>query len=122
GRHASLATGTSRTYTSRASGNNFGKQRTVISYNCKGEDDLDAYDPDCDEIHTAKVALMANLSDYGSDDLTEVHNHNLINQVMQAMLLSEQLNIVNQSETEISSGSNIIPYSQYVSESQQTAV
>nr|GEY82950.1 hypothetical protein [Tanacetum cinerariifolium] len=50
-------------------------------------DDLDAYDSDFDEINTAKVALMANLSHYGSDDHAEVHNHdnvnhNLINQVM----------------------------------------
>nr|GFA07462.1 hypothetical protein [Tanacetum cinerariifolium] len=151
GRHTSLATGTSRTYTSGASGNNYGKQRTVIYYNCKGEghmskqctkpkrkmdeswfkdkvllvqaqangqilheeelafladpgiaeaqttkavithnsayqaDDLDAYDSDCDEINTVKVALMANLSHYGSNDLAEAHNHdnvnhNLINQ------------------------------------------
>nr|GEZ14369.1 hypothetical protein [Tanacetum cinerariifolium] len=36
-RHTSLAAGTSRTYTSGASGNNFRKQRTVICYNCKGE-------------------------------------------------------------------------------------
>nr|GEV33421.1 hypothetical protein [Tanacetum cinerariifolium] len=107
GRHTSLAAGTSRTYTSGASGNNSRKQRTVICYNCKGEchmskkytklkrkrdeswfkdkvlltvithnatyqaDDLDAYVSDCDEINTAKVALMANLSHYGSDDLTE---------------------------------------------------
>nr|GFC22303.1 hypothetical protein [Tanacetum cinerariifolium] len=37
-----------------------------------------AYDSDCDEINTAKVALMANLSHYGSDDLTEaaVQNSN----------------------------------------------
>nr|GEY70450.1 hypothetical protein [Tanacetum cinerariifolium] len=62
------------------------------------------------------VALMANLSHYGSDDLAEVHNqdnviHNVINQVVQAMPLSEQSNIVNQSETKITSDSNIIPYS-----------
>nr|GEY81318.1 hypothetical protein [Tanacetum cinerariifolium] len=37
GRHTSLAAGTSRTYTSGASGNNTGKQMTVICYNCKGE-------------------------------------------------------------------------------------
>ncbi|GJS90771.1 retrovirus-related pol polyprotein from transposon TNT 1-94 [Tanacetum coccineum] len=30
-------------------------------------DDLDAYDSDCDELNTAKVALMANLSHYGSE-------------------------------------------------------
>nr|GEV38567.1 hypothetical protein [Tanacetum cinerariifolium] len=138
GRQTSLATSTSRTYIPRASGNNSGKQRTVICYNCKEEghmskqctkpkrkqddswfkdkvslvqaqangqilheeelafladlriaeaqatqtvithnaayqaDDLDAYDSDCDEINTAKVALMANLSHYGSDDLAEL--------------------------------------------------
>ncbi|GKB21149.1 hypothetical protein Tco_0855072, partial [Tanacetum coccineum] len=32
-------------------------------------DGLDAYDSDCDELNTAKVALMANLSHYGSDAL-----------------------------------------------------
>nr|GEU80129.1 hypothetical protein [Tanacetum cinerariifolium] len=37
GRHTSLAAGTSRTYTLGASGNNFGKQRTVICYKCNGE-------------------------------------------------------------------------------------
>nr|GFC02557.1 hypothetical protein [Tanacetum cinerariifolium] len=49
-------------------------------------DDLDAYDSDCDEINSAKIALMANLSVYGSDNLTE-------------------------SETEITIDSNIISYS-----------
>ncbi|GJZ43254.1 hypothetical protein Tco_0590509 [Tanacetum coccineum] len=34
-------------------------------------DDLDAYDSDCDELNSAKVALMANLSHYGSDALSE---------------------------------------------------
>nr|GEW23829.1 copia protein [Tanacetum cinerariifolium] len=90
-------------------------------------DDLDAYDSDCDEINSTKVALMENLSHFGFDDLVEVHNqdnvtHNVINQDVQAMSLSEQSNIVNQSETEITSDSNIIPYSQYVSESQYAAV
>ncbi|GKB99300.1 retrovirus-related pol polyprotein from transposon TNT 1-94 [Tanacetum coccineum] len=37
GRQISFATGTSRTYTTGVSGSNFGKQRTVICYNCKGE-------------------------------------------------------------------------------------
>ncbi|GJX35840.1 ribonuclease H-like domain-containing protein [Tanacetum coccineum] len=65
---------TTRTYTPGTSGSNSGKQRTVIYYNCKGEghiDDLDAYDSNCDELNTAKVALMANLSHYGSDALAE---------------------------------------------------
>nr|GEX10630.1 retrovirus-related Pol polyprotein from transposon TNT 1-94 [Tanacetum cinerariifolium] len=34
-------------------------------------DDLDAYDSDCDEINSAKIALMANLSHYGSDNIAE---------------------------------------------------
>nr|GFA98603.1 hypothetical protein [Tanacetum cinerariifolium] len=34
-------------------------------------DDLDVYDSDCDEINSAKIALMANLSHYGSDNLAE---------------------------------------------------
>nr|GEZ22669.1 hypothetical protein [Tanacetum cinerariifolium] len=34
-------------------------------------DELDAYDSDCDEINSAKIALMVNLSHYGSDYLAE---------------------------------------------------
>nr|GFC74574.1 retrovirus-related Pol polyprotein from transposon TNT 1-94 [Tanacetum cinerariifolium] len=34
-------------------------------------DDLNAYDSDCDEVNSAKIALMANLSHYGSDNLAE---------------------------------------------------
>ncbi|GJX89630.1 hypothetical protein Tco_0341644 [Tanacetum coccineum] len=117
-RQTSLAAGTSRTYTPGASGSNTGKQRTVIyprilegqatqtviTHNAAYQaDDLDAYDSDCDELNTAKVALMANLSHYGSDALAES-------------------NVVTHSKTKITSDSNIIPYSQYVIESQQAAV
>ncbi|GJX31212.1 hypothetical protein Tco_0241067 [Tanacetum coccineum] len=79
--------------------------KTVITHNAAYQaDDLDAYDSDCDELNTAKVALMANLSHYGSDALSEVHNHDnvnndMTNQVVQAMPSSEQLNVVNHSET-----------------------
>ncbi|GJZ87349.1 retrovirus-related pol polyprotein from transposon TNT 1-94 [Tanacetum coccineum] len=99
--------------------------QTVITHNAAYQaDDLDAYDSDCDELNTAKVALMANLSHYGSDALAEVHNHdnvnnNMINQAMQVMPSSEQSNVVNHSKTEITSDSNIIPYSLYMIESQQ---
>nr|GEZ61716.1 hypothetical protein [Tanacetum cinerariifolium] len=34
-------------------------------------DDLDAYDSDCGELNSTKIALMANLSRYGSDNLAE---------------------------------------------------
>ncbi|GJY25024.1 integrase, catalytic region, zinc finger, CCHC-type containing protein [Tanacetum coccineum] len=91
--------------------------QTVITHNAAYQaDDLDAYDSVCDELNTTKVALMANLSHYGSDALTEVHNHdnvnnNMINQDVQVMSSSEQSNVVKQSETKITSDSNIIPYS-----------
>ncbi|GKD10981.1 retrovirus-related pol polyprotein from transposon TNT 1-94 [Tanacetum coccineum] len=90
---------------------------TVITHNAAYQaDDLDAYDSNCDELNTAKVSLMANLSHYGSDALAEVHNHddmnnNMINQAVQAMPSSEQSNVVNHSETKITIDSNIIPYS-----------
>nr|GEU52868.1 hypothetical protein [Tanacetum cinerariifolium] len=82
-RKISFASGTSRTYTLGVSGSNFWKQRTVIYYNCLATqtvithnaayqaDNLDAYDSDCDELNTAKVSLMANLSHYGLDALAE---------------------------------------------------
>ncbi|GJR85585.1 hypothetical protein Tco_0209596 [Tanacetum coccineum] len=102
--------------------------QTVITHNAAYQaDDLDAYDSDCDELNSAKVALMANLSHYGSDALAEVHNHdnmnnNVAHQAVQEMPSSQQSNVVNHSETEITSDSNIIPYSQYVIDSQQVTV
>ncbi|GJU35517.1 hypothetical protein Tco_1183871 [Tanacetum coccineum] len=86
---------------------------------------------DCDRTQTTKVALtVVNLSSLWfleNAPLAEVHNYdnvnnNMINQVVQAMQSSEQSNVVNHSETEITSDSNIIPYSQYVIESQQAAI
>nr|GEZ35020.1 hypothetical protein [Tanacetum cinerariifolium] len=55
----------------------------------------DAYDSDCDELNTAQISLMANLSHYGSDALAEVHipdnmDISMINQGMQVMSSSEQ--------------------------------
>nr|GEX45653.1 hypothetical protein [Tanacetum cinerariifolium] len=74
-------------------------------------DDLDAYDSDCDEINSAKIALLANLSHHGSDNLAEVHNqdnvtNNVIDQDVQAILNSEQSNILNQSETKITTSAS----------------
>ncbi|GJS94357.1 retrovirus-related pol polyprotein from transposon TNT 1-94 [Tanacetum coccineum] len=102
--------------------------QTVITNNAAYQaDDLDAYDSDCDELNSAKIALMANLSRNGSDALTEVHNqdnlnYDLFNQSEQIMTSSEHSNDVSQSETDIISDSNIIPYSQYLSETQQETV
>nr|GFC59967.1 hypothetical protein [Tanacetum cinerariifolium] len=70
GRQNFVSAGSSRPFTA-GQGGAHGKQRVITCYNCKGEDDLDAYDSDCDEINSAKIALMANLSRYGSDNLAE---------------------------------------------------
>nr|GEY85594.1 hypothetical protein [Tanacetum cinerariifolium] len=119
GRQNFLSAGSSRPFTS-GSGGAPGKQRvlqeedleflvdpgtaesssnqTVVTNNAAYQaDDLDAYDSDCDEINSAKIALMENLSHYGSDNLAE-------------------------SNTEIASDSNIISYSQYMNESQYNTV
>nr|GEZ36851.1 integrase, catalytic region, zinc finger, CCHC-type, peptidase aspartic, catalytic [Tanacetum cinerariifolium] len=48
------------------------KDKNVITHNAAYQaDDLDSYDSDCDEINSTKIALMANLSHYGSNDLAE---------------------------------------------------
>ncbi|GKF06950.1 hypothetical protein Tco_0037618, partial [Tanacetum coccineum] len=81
--------------------------QTVITHNAAYQaDDLDAYDSDCDEISTAKVVLMANLSSYGSDVLSEVphseHTHNdMLNQSVQEMSYTEQTHLVNYPENEV---------------------
>nr|GFA44082.1 hypothetical protein [Tanacetum cinerariifolium] len=44
----------------------------AVTNNAAYQDDyLDAYDSNCDELNSAKIALMANLSHYGSDNLAE---------------------------------------------------
>nr|GEU38687.1 transposase, MuDR, MULE transposase domain protein [Tanacetum cinerariifolium] len=102
--------------------------QTVITHNAAYQaNDLDAYDSDCDELNTAKVALMANFPHYGSNVFAEVYNHNnidnyMINQSVQAMSSFEHSSVVNHSEPEITIDSNIIIYSQYVHETQQAAV
>ncbi|GKD26907.1 hypothetical protein Tco_1233121, partial [Tanacetum coccineum] len=73
-------------------------------------DDLDAYDSDCDEPQHIKFLSCRIYLINGSMLL------------LKAMPSSEQLNVVNHSETEITSDSNIIPYSQYLIESQQPTV
>ncbi|GJY25031.1 reverse transcriptase domain-containing protein [Tanacetum coccineum] len=102
--------------------------QSVITHNAAYQaDDLNAYDSDCDEISIAKGVLMANLSSYGSDILSEVpysdNTHNdMLNQSVQEMLFSEQTHLVNYPENEITSDRNIIPYSQYLLETQNAAV
>nr|GEV82095.1 hypothetical protein [Tanacetum cinerariifolium] len=53
-------------------------------------DDLDAYDSDCDEINSAKIALMANLSHYGSDNLAESMEINNLKQTLSKHLKEKE--------------------------------
>ncbi|GJR45191.1 hypothetical protein Tco_1313294 [Tanacetum coccineum] len=75
--------------------------QTVITHNAAYQaDDLDAYDSDCNELNTAKVALMTNLSHYGLDALAEVYNsdnvdNNMINQAVQYVIESQQAAVQN---------------------------
>ncbi|GKE06132.1 hypothetical protein Tco_1398150, partial [Tanacetum coccineum] len=80
---------------------------SVITHNAAYQaDDLDAYDSNCDEISTAKVVLIANLSSYGSDVLSKVlifdnTNNDMLNQSVQEMPYSEPSYFVEHSENEI---------------------
>nr|GEW30453.1 hypothetical protein [Tanacetum cinerariifolium] len=57
-------------------------------------DDLDAYDSDYDELNSAKIALMVNLSHYGSDNLAE----NLSSPALQDDLI---LSVIEQLKTQV---------------------
>nr|GFC96873.1 hypothetical protein [Tanacetum cinerariifolium] len=112
GRQVSFATGTTMTYTPATSGCNYGKQRSIICYNCIQEGHMskqctkpkrkrdDAWFKNKVLLVQAQAngqilhelqkvsSLMANLSHYGSDALAEVHNpdnmdNNMINQGVQ---------------------------------------
>ncbi|GKG09727.1 hypothetical protein Tco_0338473, partial [Tanacetum coccineum] len=102
--------------------------QSVIIHNAAYQaDDLDAYDSDYDEISTAKAVLMANLSSYGSDVLSEVPisdntNNDMLNQSVQEMPYSEPSHFVAHPENGIHSDSNIIPYSHYLIESQNATI
>nr|GEZ17599.1 hypothetical protein [Tanacetum cinerariifolium] len=53
--------------------------QNVITTNAAYQaDDLDAYDSDCDELNSVNIALTANLSHYGFDNLAEVKELNNI--------------------------------------------
>ncbi|GKA84620.1 retrovirus-related pol polyprotein from transposon TNT 1-94 [Tanacetum coccineum] len=118
--------GTTRTYTPGESGSNSGKQRTVIylgiaegqatqiviTHNAAYQaDDLDAYDSDCDELNTAKVSIMANLSQYGSDALAEINLDNKsVNDTLTAELerYKEQVKVLKEGQNvDLRSNNNI---------------
>ncbi|GJY43732.1 reverse transcriptase domain-containing protein [Tanacetum coccineum] len=102
--------------------------QTIIPNNAAFQtEDLDTYDSDCDDISNAKAVLMANISNYGSDVISEVPHsetylNDMENQSVHAMQDFEQTPAVDFTDNEIHSDSNIIPYSQYLQETQQENV
>ncbi|GJR71549.1 retrovirus-related pol polyprotein from transposon TNT 1-94 [Tanacetum coccineum] len=74
--------------------------------------DPDAYDSDCDDVSNARAVLMANLSNYGSDVISEVPHHepchtDMDNQSVHAMQGFEQTPVDDFIDNEITSDSNI---------------
>ncbi|GJZ86567.1 retrovirus-related pol polyprotein from transposon TNT 1-94 [Tanacetum coccineum] len=105
-----------------------GQAQTIIPHNAAFQtEDLDTYDSDCDDLSTAQAVLMANISNYGSDIISEVPNsetylNDMDNQSVHALQDFEQSPVMDFTDNEISSDSNIIPYSQYLQETQQATV
>ncbi|GJW21129.1 putative ribonuclease H-like domain-containing protein [Tanacetum coccineum] len=95
--------------------------QTIIPNNAAFQtEDLDTYDSDCDDLLNAQVVLMANISNYSSDVISEVPhsetylNDDMENQSVHAMHDFEQSPIVDFTDNEIYNDSNIISYSQYL--------
>ncbi|GJS51447.1 integrase, catalytic region, zinc finger, CCHC-type containing protein [Tanacetum coccineum] len=105
-----------------------GQAQTIISHNAAFQsEDLDTYDSDCDDLSTSQAVLMANISNYGFDIISEVPNsetylNDIDNQSLYALQDFKQSPVMDYTNNEISSDSNIIPYSQYLQETQQATV
>ncbi|GJX03628.1 reverse transcriptase domain-containing protein [Tanacetum coccineum] len=74
-------------------------------------EDLDTYDSDCDDVLNAKVVLMANISKYGSDEISEVPHsetylNDMENQSVHAMQDFEQTPAANIQDTNLQEKAN----------------
>ncbi|GKD53415.1 hypothetical protein Tco_1286802, partial [Tanacetum coccineum] len=90
-------------------------------------EDLDAYDSDFDDVSNAKAVLMANLSNYGLDIISEVphfelYHNDMDNKSVHAMQGFEQTPVVDFTDNKITSDNNIITYSQSLQETQHAAI
>ncbi|GKE62732.1 hypothetical protein Tco_1513099 [Tanacetum coccineum] len=90
---------------------------TVIPHNAAFQtQDLDTYDSDCDDLSNAQAVLMTNIFNFGSDVISEVPNYetylnDMDNQSVHALQDFEQSPVMDFTDNEISSDSNIILYS-----------
>nr|GFA85532.1 hypothetical protein [Tanacetum cinerariifolium] len=76
--------------------------QTVVTNNeAYQADDLDAYDSHCEEINSAKIALMANLSHYGLDNLAEYMNESQSNTVQNLTLPTLQDTLMHAEESRL---------------------
>ncbi|GKF82810.1 hypothetical protein Tco_0244466, partial [Tanacetum coccineum] len=88
--------------------------QTIIPYNAAFQTiDLDTYDSDCDNISNAQTVLMDNISNYGSDVISEVPHsetylNDLVNQGVHVMQDFEQPSAVDFTNNKIHSDSSII--------------
>nr|GEU40609.1 hypothetical protein [Tanacetum cinerariifolium] len=88
--------------------------QTIILNNVAFQtEDLDTYHSNCDDISNAKAVLMANISSYGSDVISEVpHSETYVNDMENKSVLAmqdfEQPPAVDFTDNEIHSDSNII--------------
>nr|GEY31199.1 hypothetical protein [Tanacetum cinerariifolium] len=91
--------------------------QTIIPNNAAFQiEDLDTYYLDCDDISNVKAVLMANISNYDSDIIlelphSETYLNDMENQNVHATQDFEQSPVIDFSDNEIHSDSNIIPYS-----------
>nr|GFD11750.1 hypothetical protein [Tanacetum cinerariifolium] len=80
-------------------------QTVIITNAAYQADNLDAYDSDYDELNSAKVALMTNLSHYGSDNLAKYMNESQYNTVQNSTLPVSQddliLSVIEQLKTQV---------------------
>ncbi|GJU20914.1 hypothetical protein Tco_1154256 [Tanacetum coccineum] len=58
------------------------KRKEILTPSAFQTDDLDAFDSDCDDAPSAKAALMANLSSYDSDVLSELKEDKYLDEVI----------------------------------------
>ncbi|GKG46301.1 hypothetical protein Tco_0501147, partial [Tanacetum coccineum] len=74
--------------------------QTIIPNNTSFQtEDLDAYDSNCDDISNAQAVLMVNISNYGSDIISEIPHsetylNDMENQSVHAMQNFEQTPVV----------------------------
>ncbi|GJW33622.1 retrovirus-related pol polyprotein from transposon TNT 1-94 [Tanacetum coccineum] len=71
-----------------------GYKSNATSFRGINTEDLDTYDSDCDDISNAKAVLMDNISNYGSDVISEAQQDSMILSVIEPMS-KQMINHVN---------------------------